>query len=497
MSRDEYWLKSFASRICQRLGEYYSKPINFIEVQRLIERFVKNNPEADPVMIDWVGTYDPRLEYSENLKIFQKKYPQYRWGAEGYEKASEESWREQIKTSVIRQMEELTPEDVEEVINKARELLVAEKEEPVSETVTEQQAATKTETIKTKVVEEAAEAKRPKISLSLLARYPFLEEAKVFAGAFNIDEVQEEAILRAKERVLEALERGEKGISAKTEKPFIEVLSYPIARAMTLMINDDWLWRRLALAEAARAERLYTLSEEDTQFLLSRFVKNARKVDGEEKERIGKEYALKMVEYLGLTGKELQDPEWRLVNRTVSQGWVYVTKGELLRLLRQAMFRQILKKPEVRIPSKERFKEHIEELRRRLAERRGEDVSVADVTGDWPPCMVAIRTRVAEAGHIELFSLAAFMLQRGYGKEEILSLLRQRPDFDERIASYQIEHIGGERGSRVKYGPPSCEKMRIYGLCIEDGRLCPRGIKNPLGYRRPDEERRIEDRQMP
>jgi DNA primase large subunit len=98
--------------------------------------------------------------------------------------------------------------------------------------------------------------------------------------------------------------------------------------------------------------------------------------------------------------------------------------------------------------------------------------------------MAAIRARVAEASHKELFSLAAFMINRGHNKEEILALLAERPDYDEKIARYQVEHIAGERGSRTRYKPPSCSTMRSLGLCVEDGRLCPKWIKNPLEFRR-------------
>ena len=77
--RDKYWLKSFVSRICDQIEEYRGKPPNYIEVQGLIQRFVKNNPDADPESIDWVSHYDPRLEYSEILQRLREAYPQYKW----------------------------------------------------------------------------------------------------------------------------------------------------------------------------------------------------------------------------------------------------------------------------------------------------------------------------------------------------------------------------------------------------------------------------------
>jgi DNA primase large subunit len=111
--------------------------------------------------------------------------------------------------------------------------------------------------------------------------------------------------------------------------------------------------------------------------------------------------------------------------------------------------------------------------------------------------MAAIRARVAEAGHKELFSLAAFMINRGYSKEEILALLAERPDFNAKIARYQIEHIAGERGSRTKYRPPSCQTMKSLGLCIEDGKYCPRWIQNPLQYQKKPKDQPKQTTQTP
>jgi|GEM_PF-2583004 len=56
-----------------------------------------------------------------------------------------------------------------------------------------------------------------------------------------------------------------------------------------------------------------------------------------------------------------------------------------------------------------------------------------------------------------------------------------RSDF-ERVVRYQLVHIAGQRGSRVKYKPLSCQSMKTHGLCIDDGRRCPKNISNPLQY---------------
>ena len=88
-----------------------------------------------------------------------------------------------------------------------------------------------------------------------------------------------------------------------------------------------------------------------------------------------------------------------------------------------------------------------------------------------------------DVSHIENFTIASYMVNKGYGIDEVVDVFKDRSDFDEKIARYQVEHIAGLRGSRVKYKPPSCIRMKTYGLCIEDGRGCPRNIGNPLSYR--------------
>ena len=88
---------------------------------------------------------------------------------------------------------------------------------------------------------------------------------------------------------------------------------------------------------------------------------------------------------------------------------------------------------------------------------------------------------MADASHFGLFALAAYMAQKNYEVNSIVDVLRVRSDFDERVAKYQIEHIAGMSGSRVKYKPPSCQAMRVHGLCVDNGKHC-HGIKNPLQY---------------
>ncbi|MEM4411124.1 MAG: hypothetical protein QXT61_05410, partial [Candidatus Caldarchaeum sp.] len=104
------------------------------------------------------------------------------------------------------------------------------------------------------------------------------------------------------------------------------------------------------------------------------------------------------------------------------------------------------------------------------------------ISGRTPPCIESIKARLADASHTENFAYAAFLINRGYSVEEVVREFSVRSDFREDIARYQVEHIAGLRGSRVKYRPPSCQTMKTLGLCVKDGQLCPKNIRNPLDY---------------
>ncbi len=163
----------------------------------------------------------------------------------------------------------------------------------------------------------------------------------------------------------------------------------------------------------------------------------------------------------------------------MDKGMVSLTRPELIRLVRERLYNGFSESKQT--PANWNPEEA--GVIREALNRRASRIIAPAPSGEWSPCMIAIRNRVADAGHFGLFALAAYMAQKGYNPSQIVDILRVRSDFDERIARYQVEHIAGLRGSRVKYKPPNCQAMKAHGLCIDDGRQCPHGIKNPLQYR--------------
>jgi DNA primase large subunit len=311
-----------------------------------------------------------------------------------------------------------------------------------------------------------------KPSLHLFAKYPFLSSATPLLRIYHITKLPQEVRARAQERVLEAIERGEKGVLPKLDNPWVELLSFPLSRALVLYVDDDWLRRRWALAEAARVERLlYSESDELLLYAINDLgLKTKRTEDGK--------WVMHFSQYLHLARRLAIESRWKLVNRLVDKGLVTLTRPEVIRLVREWLYDSFTQtKPLPTNWHPEESKVIKEALQRRAAK------TVAPAPSkEWAPCMVALRNSVADASHFGLFALAAYMANKGYEVKEIVDVLRVRSDFDEKIARYQVEHIAGQRGSHIKYRPPSCLTIKTHGLCIEDGKHCPYNIKNPLQY---------------
>jgi DNA primase large subunit len=448
---------------------------------------MKLNPEADYRAIDWVGVWDPTLTYEEQIEAFQRNYPGYRWreAEEITEEAFKAMRRRKVEevAEVIRELDEESLKELFELIKK--ELEPEAEVEPEALREKPQEVVVQEVTLMPTPVQEA-----PTITLEVLAKYPVFPETREFFEAFEMEEVDDYAE-EAKKRVLEALQRGEKGVLPR-EDPVEDLLTFILARVLCIATREPWLLKRWALAEAARMERYLHVEAKELKELVLKTVLNIEAVDDR---RLSDEFSYKvhLAEYLRLI-RELRGPEWRLVNRVVHRGYVYLTEAEVVRLFRQLVYQRLSSTENVpKIAIKQlpaRLQEAAEDIMRELVKLRSSYAyeTVVEHAEDWPPCMEAIKARIAEASHKELFTVAAFLVNRGYSTEQILMMLAERPDFNEKIARYQVEHIAGLRGSRTKYRPPSCQTMRSLGLCVEDGRFCPKWIKNPLEFRRPKDQ---------
>ena len=327
-----------------------------------------------------------------------------------------------------------------------------------------------------------------------LAKYPFLKASYAFVSSLGLDikalssPALESAVARALGRVREAIRFGKIGPGLGDEVS--ELLSFPIAIAIVSAVGNDYLKRRYALAEAKRVEEL--LARESVDKLL-RIASNlgwkARLVEAPSWHGFLYEFAISLPDYLR-NAAPMKDKRWKLVNRHIVSGEVLITRAEMARLLAEEVRRRVeglLSKPVKEVP--EPLAPYVEQVKALLSELRVGAARGLEASGEvlleaFPPCMKAIYTALSERKHVPhagRFAFTAFLLHIGMSVDEVVELFRQVADFSEKITRYQVEHIAGERGGKVRYTPPSCDTMRSYGLCVGADELCAR-IRHPLSY---------------
>lgn len=321
-----------------------------------------------------------------------------------------------------------------------------------------------------------------------LAKYPFLEEAGEYFKARNmsLEDISQPdyngVIQRAKKRVLQAIRIRE--VSNDIGTPEIELLSFPISLMLVKATNLEHLISRYSFAEAVRVEKI--LKEEREELVIQIF-RNILKIDVIPV--ISKNsfplfnYKIQIIDYLKRAIR-FHELEWKLVNRVVDQGYVYLKKNELIRLIRQEIENMI----------KERLKGlPVPQLSQNL-KKTVQDISslspppnLSDrikITPDnYPPCVknaLIMLKKGENLPHYGRFLLTTYLVNIGSSIENILSLYSRSPDYNERITKYQIEHIAGLRGGRVKYNSPSCRTLVTHSFCFKI-KAC-NDIKNPLQF---------------
>jgi len=329
------------------------------------------------------------------------------------------------------------------------------------------------------------------------ARYPFLLDAaeevkRLDLKIENLDSDDYKPIVkRAEERLEEALKDDRSGVEYREREAHIEIPSYPVAIILAAASANDYIKRRYALAEAKRAYKLLRKEDKRKVMEIANFFNWNIKIPRVKVGYREYDFTLHFTDYLR-NAKSFNEKRWKLVNRFMLNGEVYLTKRETARLLQEEIQRHIKKRLnfDVRSMLPESILERVERLKQKYAghmekTRFGEFPKEA-VHSAFPPCVKqlyeAARTG-SHLSHVGRFTLTSFLVSIGMKTAEIVDLFRSSSDFNERMTRYQVEHIAGVRGSRTKYIPPTCETLKTHGLCPGTEDLCGR-IRHPLTYYR-------------
>lgn len=358
------------------------------------------------------------------------------------------------------------------------------------------------------------------------ARYPFLEASRdaVEAAGVDVAEVVADpdhpAVERGRERVERAVNEGTVGDPHRRTR--IELLSYPIARVLVSLVDQPVLVRRYARAEARTAkERFVADIEEDAQLqstaaerltletllrefdLASKVTRSDPATSGAGEPPTGQtatgsaaapseadRIRIDVGAYLELASG-LNGDGWRLVNRSLADGSVPVTREELHTLLGEAVRARIGAELPLSVPDEIADRLHhavstIEEELSDLQLSREIDTVVPDL---FPPCMEALLDHIRKGEdlpHHSRFAITAFLTSIGMSTDDVVEIYGVNSTFGEQMTRYQTEHIRGETGPTA-YSPPSCATMQTYGDCVNMDDLCEQ-IAHPLAYY----ERRLE-----
>jgi DNA primase large subunit len=327
-----------------------------------------------------------------------------------------------------------------------------------------------------------------------LARYPFFEEARdeVERQADGFADVVSDAVLeRAEERVSLSVRSSTTGDITSNAR--VELFSYPVARAVVSVIDEHPVTRRYAWAESVTAqERFRDDLNSDTSF---GSVERARVTFDEIVDEFGMRvretgepdvYDMEVGDFLELASG-MSDEEWKLVNRSVEDGWVRVSREDVLELGREAVRQRVADDLPLDVP------DEVRELVSPAVEGVQRVVDEADITteidrveeSEFPPCMKTLLAEVRDGKHLEhhsRFAITSFLTNIGMETDEIIDTYEVNPGFGEEMTRYQTDHIRGDTGP-TEYTCPSCATMVTYGDCRNKDDLCET-ISHPLGYYR-------------
>ena len=329
--------------------------------------------------------------------------------------------------------------------------------------------------------------------LATLAKYPFLQETKQYIRNHGptVEELltnilYERARIIGIERLENAIKKRDvdnRSLATETDAT-MELLSYPIARMITVCVGDSYFKRRYAHAEAHHT--YLNLLNEPTTFLL----KIAQELNLNVQPDTQTPH-LKIFFKDYLRNAPTRYKEWKMVNRTLNQGHIKITHKELARILLETLRTRINNELDNRTCNQliyQTFKPDIQRFQNQAAQQKKKYTTtpVGKLSIEkLPPCMKTILAAIQNGEnvpHMGRFALVAFLNSQKLKTNDILKLFSTAPDYEEDKTRYQVEHITGDISSTA-YKSPGCDKMRTYGICPNDkiDDLC-RQIRHPLTY---------------
>lgn len=310
----------------------------------------------------------------------------------------------------------------------------------------------------------------------------------------------------------------EKGVISPNpaRRPEHTILVYPTARMFISVLGIEYILRRFATSVSKYAGIMLDAEDERKIVLLAATPGNFgsdpwqliyQKAEPDRKVTIGErvfEWRLYFTDYVDVA-QNFHDAYWKLVNRPLSNGWVYLLKADVTRLMEEAVKARISGsglKSARDIPSIKDLPTNLREAaerlskkaKKRISEFQSYEIGQAGAGVDaYPGCIKQILSKLDRGigvSHNERLALVFFLSNLGKDAEEILQAFSKAPDFDAERSRYYVEHAMGLRGGGTKYKPFGCPKLKTFGLCnpldawCKTGKIGERSLRGPLDFYR-------------
>ncbi len=322
-----------------------------------------------------------------------------------------------------------------------------------------------------------------------LAKYTFMPEAGDYIRANEISipdlisPVFRDVLKRAEGRILESIKSNR--VSDKRERNReVEIMSFPVALMLVRSANLNHLMERYSQAEAVRIETL--LMKEENQKIIEDIFETFLKIRLEHSTVSNfPNFKIGLVDYLKRS-INFRGPDWKLVNRIVQGGNVYVSQVDLIRLIREEIRAMILQRlKSTKVPNlPQELETIVKSIIKATPPPRAPFATLRIAQENYPPCLkeaLLLLEKGENVPHYGRFLMATYLLAVGKSVDEIMAIFPKSPDFKKSVTQYQVEHIAGMKGGHTKYSVPSCKTLQTHSFCFKDPIKCNE-ISSPLQY---------------
>ncbi|MFX0098303.1 MAG: hypothetical protein ACFFCS_01905 [Candidatus Hodarchaeota archaeon] len=330
---------------------------------------------------------------------------------------------------------------------------------------------------------------RPRFTINNLCKYPFLNSAKEWIKDKDISPIDAfykhvRILDRIRELLTDALENKENTTALHFDDTEILYL-YPLLRILLSFINTPRVTYKIANLLSKHFGNLLSKEDEITLLQVSRDqginVEPLLNADSLVIGSVSFEYRIHFLNFLRVATK-FKSPSWKLVNRLLKDGNVFLRKQDLARILEEEIKNKAIDIPKADEVQdlKEKFMEDpllkpffddlMNIIKKKIKQSDVYDKDYPVNESAFPPCINAILDKNANGinlTHSERLFLTSFLLTIGRSVDEVLGLFNTQPDFKEDIARYQVEHIAGMHGKGTVYTPHNCNTLDSYGICMK------------------------------